>query len=247
MKKLFALLAAVLFSAFSTTSQAEGVWSADFSTAAYTQRLSGTTGSVKYPDPLMQSTATVGYSVGNCKVSFKVLDWTSRDNEINGGDETDVYVWLDWTPSSALTLSAGYEYWFLPYAADLHVAFVKANYRPAAKTNIFVLLEEMFPTQPEKLKGGLLYTFGASQGVDVFGQPFVLNGQIGSHHHAFGLRSSPLSVGRVGVSTKVGIIDTGLGKLSLDLGGAYQFPVLGNCYSGGYFNAGLSLPLESKK
>ncbi|NTV54927.1 MAG: hypothetical protein HGA16_00280 [Candidatus Moranbacteria bacterium] len=247
MNRILALLVVVFFATFSANAQAEGVWSADFSTATYTQRLSGTTGSVKYPDLLTQTTVVLGYAVDDVKLSMKVLDWTSWDNKTNGGDETDVYVWLDWAPSSALTVSAGYEYWFMPYAADLHVAFAKVNYRPAAKTSVFVLLEEMFPTRPEKLKGGLLYTFGVSQALDVCGQPFVLGAQVGSHHQALGLKSSPLNVGRVSASTKVGIVDTGLGKLSLDLGVAYQLPILGNCYSGGYFNAGLSLPLEFKK
>lgn len=183
MKNIFALLVAVLFSAFSATSQAEGVFIRS-DVGAYSWYASSSSGKIKYDGWLPQQQLSGIYETGDWKFRLKVWNSASLNGVPDKGDETD-YGFDVTKKLGNFSVNAGYVYFDMT-GPDLHDLFVVVDFPKVAGVTPFITLEDVLPTKKEILPGGFLYKVGAKAVVPVAGQPFSLKGYFGGHDGAFG-------------------------------------------------------------
>jgi hypothetical protein len=240
-KALFSLFAAMLLIAFSASAvQAEGTFSGKVEFAAYSARLSSTTGSIKYDGWLTQQSLILKYADEDWAVYGKVWNSKSWDGEGNGGDETDLKIGVT-KNFGLLTVGAGYAYWIIPGPVDYHDIFVEVKYRVARRTSVYAVLDNVMSTDPAASPSGMLWKAGVNQGVYIAGQIINLQAQVGGHDDIFGLEPDALKVATFTVSTDIPVDPFVISPVF-----AQQIS-LGDCDDASYVGVKLALPFELKK
>ncbi len=240
MRKTLAILAAMLaFVAFSSKVQAESNFSGSVDVGAYSAYMGSTSGLPNFEGWLPQQSVTLKHNPSG--VSLCVWNSASLDGRKNGGDETDVTLTISRTFGN-FSVDAGYAYWAIT-GPDLQDIFLNATYKVADRTSLFFCLDGVIPNEPTKLEGGVLHKFGVKQSFSFVGQKFALKAFVGGHDGAFGSKPEHFAVGRVDLSTTIGVI----GKLTATPVLCLQIPVNGDCETKVFGGANLSLPFGENK
>ncbi|NTW15594.1 MAG: hypothetical protein HGA38_04505 [Candidatus Moranbacteria bacterium] len=197
-------------------------------------------GDVFYRDHLIpQGSLTVTHEPSGVYVQL----WTSMslDRGRNFGKETDFTVGIT-RKVGGFVFGGGYSYWAL-VGVDLHDLFASVDFPSVLGATPYLCVDQALPTDADVLEGGVLYKAGLKGTVDVAGQPFALDAHLGGHDGAFGKNPAHPAIGKVGVSTTIGVI----GNLSVTPSVAYQFPISGDCGNEVFYGANLSFPFDIVK
>ncbi|MDD5590003.1 MAG: hypothetical protein PHQ47_02415 [Candidatus Portnoybacteria bacterium] len=173
----------------------------------YSNYIGGLTGSRAFNHPVFQQSLALGLKNPYVDVEGEVWSSVSPRGGFNSdsGDEIDYSINFS-REFAGFRLGLGYNFFDLyrlgRINGDLHAICFNVVSPPVFKyLSFYLILEEDIPTDKEFLDGGFLGKIGAVWSQPIFANCTLnLDGSFGGHDGAYGLRSEPLSYGRLKTS-----------------------------------------------